>query len=59
MNVKGCLSNVEEFENIIIKVGDNGVISWLKDVVCIELGVDFYVFCLIIDNNFVVGMGVF
>lgn len=59
MNVKGCLNSVEEFENIIIKVGDNGEISCLKDVVCIELGVDLYVLCLIINNNFVVGMGVF
>lgn len=59
MNVKGRLSNVEEFENIIIKVGDNGAISRLKDVARIELGADSYALRSTIDNNPAVGMGVF
>ena len=59
MNVKGRLSNVEEFENIIIKVGDNGAISRLKDVARVELGADSYALRSTIDNNPAVGMGVF
>ena len=59
MNVKGRLSDVEEFENIIIKVGDNGAISRLKDVARIELGADSYALRSTIDNNPAVGMGVF
>lgn len=59
MNVKGRLSSVEEFENIIIKVGENGEISRLKDVARIELGADSYALRSTINNNPAVGMGVF
>lgn len=59
MNVKGRLDSVEEFENIIIKVGDNGEISRLKDVARIELGADSYALRSTINNNLAVGMGVF
>ena len=59
MNVKGRLNSVEEFENIIIKVGDNGEISRLKDVARIELGADSYALRSTINNNPAVGMGVF
>lgn len=59
MNVKGRLDSVEEFENIIIKVGDNGEISRLKDVARIELGADSYALRSTINNNPAVGMGVF
>ncbi|MCV5246015.1 efflux RND transporter permease subunit, partial [Escherichia coli] len=42
INVKGRLSEVEEFENIIIKVGEDGQINHLKDVARIELGAETY-----------------
>lgn len=55
----GCLKDEVEFENIIVKLGENGEIICFKDVVCIELGLEFYVLCLFINNNFVVVVLVF
>lgn len=59
MNVKGRLASTDEFEDIIIKVGENGEISRLKDVARIELGANSYALRSTIDNNPAVGMGVF
>ena len=59
MNVKGRLDSVEEFENIIIKVGTNGEISRLKDVARIELGANSYALRSTINSKPAVGMGVF
>ena len=42
INVKGRLSEVEEFENIIIKVGEDGQVNRLRDVARIELGAETY-----------------
>ncbi len=59
MNVKGRLTSTDEFEDIIIKVGENGEISRLKDVARVELGANSYALRSTIDNNPAVGMGVF
>ena len=59
MNVKGRLKTVEEFENIIIKVGDQGELSYLKDVARIEIGADSYALRSTLGNKPAVGMGVF
>ena len=46
LNVKGRLTEVSEFENIILKTGDNGDLIYLRDVGRVELGSkDYSVYC--------------
>ncbi|PKG57257.1 efflux RND transporter permease subunit, partial [Shewanella sp. GutDb-MelDb] len=59
INVKGRLSNVEEFEDIIVKVGQQGQISRLKDVARVELGASTYALRSMLDNKDAVAMPVF
>ncbi|WP_330959799.1 efflux RND transporter permease subunit [Photobacterium sp. 53610] len=59
INVKGRLSTVEEFENIIIRVGEHGEISRLKDVARIELGADSYALRSTLDNQDAAAIGIF
>ena len=59
INIKGRLSTVEEFENIIINVGQNGQISRLKDVARIELGSQSYAMSSLLDNNPAVALPIF
>ncbi|PSJ44404.1 multidrug efflux RND transporter permease subunit [Zobellella endophytica] len=59
INVKGRLSTVEEFEDIIIKVGPDGEISRLKDVARVELGADSYALRSLLDNREAVAIPIF
>ncbi|MBU2223835.1 MAG: efflux RND transporter permease subunit, partial [Gammaproteobacteria bacterium] len=59
INVKGRLSSVEEFEDIIIKVGQQGEISRLKDVARLELGASTYALKSLLDNKDAVAIPVF
>lgn len=59
INVKGRLTEQDEFENIIIQVGDNGEIIRLKDVARIELGAETYALRSLLDNKEAVALGVF
>ncbi|MCW7553927.1 efflux RND transporter permease subunit [Endozoicomonas gorgoniicola] len=59
INVKGRLSEVEEFENIIIKVGDDGQVNRLKDVARIELGAENYSLRSLLDNQDAVAIPIF
>ncbi|MEM6583315.1 MAG: multidrug efflux RND transporter permease subunit [Pseudomonadota bacterium] len=59
INVKGRLSSEEEFGDIVIKVGDNGEITRLRDVATIELGSDFYALRSLLDNQPAVAMPIF
>ncbi len=59
IDVKGRLSSVEEFENIIIKVGEQGQITRLKDVAGVELGSDFYALRSLLDNKQAVAIPIF
>ncbi|MDF5376974.1 efflux RND transporter permease subunit, partial [Vibrio parahaemolyticus] len=59
INVKGRLSEVEEFENIIIKVGEDGQINHLKDVARIELGAETYSLRSLLDNQDAVAIPIF
>jgi multidrug efflux pump len=52
INVKGRLSSVEEFEQIIVKVGAEGQISQLKDVAGSGL-VPTYTLKSLLDNKVV------
>ncbi|GAA3544576.1 multidrug efflux RND transporter permease subunit [Zobellella aerophila] len=59
INVKGRLSTVEEFEDIIIKVGPGGEISRLGDVARVELGADSYALRSLLDNREAVAIPIF
>lgn len=59
INVKGRLSNVAEFEDIIIKVGQQGQISRLKDVARVELGASSYALRSMLDNQEAAAIPVF
>jgi multidrug efflux pump len=59
INVKGRLAKVEEFEDIIIQVGERGEISRLKDVARIELGASAYSLRSLLDNKDAVAIPVF
>ncbi|MCV2884741.1 efflux RND transporter permease subunit [Aestuariibacter sp. AA17] len=59
INVKGRLSNEEEFRNIVIKVGDEGQITRLKDVADVKLGADFYALRSMLDNKQAVALPIF
>ena len=51
INVKGRFETAEEFEEIIIKTGDNGAITRLKDVARVELGAQQYALRSLLDNK--------
>jgi len=59
INVKGRLSNVEEFEDIIVKVGDQGQITRLKDVARVDLGASTYALRSMLDNKDAAALPVF
>lgn len=59
INVKGRLNSVEEFENIIIKVGERGEITRLKEVSRVELGASTYALRSMLDNQYAVALPVF
>ncbi|MDP5041731.1 MAG: efflux RND transporter permease subunit [Paraglaciecola sp.] len=59
INVKGRLSRVEEFEDIIIKVGERGEVTRLKDVARVELGASTYALRSMLDNKYAVALPVF
>lgn len=59
INVKGRLATVDEFENIIIKVGSQGEISRLKDVARVELGASTYALRSLLNNKEAVAIPIF
>ncbi|MGY5451858.1 efflux RND transporter permease subunit [Agarivorans sp. MS3-6] len=59
INVKGRLSTISEFEDIIIKVGEQGEVSRLKDVGRVELGANSYALRSLLDNKDAIAIGVF
>ncbi|UJF22304.1 efflux RND transporter permease subunit [Shewanella sp. OMA3-2] len=59
INVKGRLANVEEFEQIIVKVGEQGQITRLKDIARVELGASTYALRSMLDNQDAAALPVF
>lgn len=59
INLKGRLQTEDEFADIIIKVGDEGQITRLRDVARIELGADVYALRSLLDNKPAVAMPIF
>ncbi|WP_212631199.1 efflux RND transporter permease subunit [Pseudomonas sp. KB-10] len=59
INTQGRLVTEEEFENIIIRVGDNGEITRLRDIARVELGSNQYALRSLLNNQPAVAMPVF
>ncbi|WP_350432030.1 multidrug efflux RND transporter permease subunit [Shewanella sp. H8] len=59
INIKGRLTEVEEFEQIIINVGEQGQITRLKDVARVELGAASYALRSMLDNKDAAALPVF
>ncbi|WP_339490779.1 efflux RND transporter permease subunit [Pseudomonas sp. EL_65y_Pfl2_R95] len=59
INTQGRLVTEEEFENIIIRAGDNGEITRLRDIARIELGSNNYALRSLLNNKPAVAIPVF
>ncbi|MBS0040736.1 multidrug efflux RND transporter permease subunit [Shewanella sp. M16] len=59
INVKGRLTELSEFDDIIIKVGQNAEVIRLKDVARVELGATSYALRSLLDNKDAVAIPVF
>lgn len=59
INAKGRLTSPEEFENIIIKRDENGIVTRLSDVARIELAAQQYAVESLLDNKQAAGIGIF
>ncbi|MBC3765669.1 multidrug efflux RND transporter permease subunit [Neptunicella marina] len=59
INIKGRLTTEDEFKNIIIKVGEQGQITRLKDIAEVKMGADFYALRSLLDNKSAVAIPVF
>lgn len=59
LNVQGRLSSVEEFEDIVVNVGEQGAITRLRDVARIELGENSYSLRSRLDGKQAVAIPVF
>ena len=59
VNVQGRLETEEEFGDIIVKTGQNGQVTRLRDIARIELGASGYSLRSLLDNKQAVGIGIF
>ncbi|MBA6352696.1 MULTISPECIES: efflux RND transporter permease subunit [unclassified Colwellia] len=59
LNVKGRLDNIEEFEQVIIKVGEQGQLTRLKDVARVDLGQNTYALRAMLDGQPALAMPIF
>ncbi|EIM15113.1 efflux RND transporter permease subunit [Pseudomonas chlororaphis] len=59
VNTQGRLVTEEEFENIIIRAGDNGEITRLKDIARVELGSNQYALRSLLNNQPAVAIPIF
>ncbi|WP_337842217.1 multidrug efflux RND transporter permease subunit [Rheinheimera sp.] len=59
INVKGRLTTEQEFADIIVKVGDNGEVSRLRDIGRVELGAQTYALRSLLNNKDAVAIPIF
>jgi len=59
VNVQGRLETAEEFENIIVKRDENGVVTRLKDVARVELDAQSYALRSMLNNQQAVAIPIF
>jgi multidrug efflux pump len=58
VNVQGRLTDVEEFENVVVK-REGGVVTYLKDIARIEMGASDYALRALLDNKQALALVVF
>ncbi len=59
LNVKGRFDDVDQFANIIVKTGNAGDVTRLRDIGRVELGAQTYSQVFTLDNRPATGIGVF
>jgi len=59
IKVRGRLESLEEFEDIIVRVGSNGAITRLKDVARVELGSNSYALRSLLNNKPAAAVAIF
>jgi HAE1 family hydrophobic/amphiphilic exporter-1 len=59
LNVQGRLDDKDQFENIIVKTGNNGDVTRVRDVGWVELGAQTYSQMFSLNNKPATGIGVF
>ncbi|TDV67603.1 efflux RND transporter permease subunit [Pseudomonas sp. LP_7_YM] len=59
INTQGRLVSEEEFENIIVRAGDNGEITRVRDIARVELGSSQYALRSLLNNQPAVAMPIF
>jgi hydrophobic/amphiphilic exporter-1 (mainly G- bacteria), HAE1 family len=59
LNVNGRLEDASQFENIIVKTGNNGDVTRVRDVGSVELGAQTYSQIFSLNNEPAAGIGVF
>ena len=59
INARGRLTTEEEFGDIILKTGENGELTRLRDVARLELGAGDYALRSLLDGKEAVGIGIF
>jgi hydrophobic/amphiphilic exporter-1 (mainly G- bacteria), HAE1 family len=59
LNVNGRLEDASQFENIIVKTGNNGDVTRVRDVGSVELGAQTYSQIFQLNNQPAAGIGVF
>jgi multidrug efflux pump len=59
INVKGRLTTEQEFADIIVKVGENGEVTRIRDIGRVELGAQSYALRSLLDNKDAVAMPIF
>jgi hydrophobic/amphiphilic exporter-1 (mainly G- bacteria), HAE1 family len=59
IDIAGRLSDVDQFENVIVKTGDTGEITRLRDVGRVELGAQTYGQVFTLDGKLSAGIGIY
>ena len=59
IDLSGRLTDVDEFENVIVKTGDNGEITRVRDVGRVELGAQTYSQYFNLDGKQAAGIGIY
>ena len=59
VNAQGRLQNEEDFGEIVVKTGQNGEITRLRDIARIELGASDYSLRSLLDNKSAAAIGIF
>jgi multidrug efflux pump len=59
VNAQGRLQNEEDFGEIVVKTGQNGEITRLRDIARIELGASDYSLRSLLDNRSAAAIGIF